>query len=169
MDATAPEMQTKVALSPEEAARLRAILQRICPPSLAMHREDLVQIALLRILETKSNEQDHPRPASYLWRVAHSAMVDELRRQRRRPVVSLEEAGIDRPAPECRPQLGVAIRDCLQGLSEARREAVGLHLFGHRAEEAAKLLGWDAKRVQNSVYRGLADLRRCLEAKGFEP
>ena len=33
----------------------------------------------------------------------------------------------------------------------------------------AEMLGWNAKRADNLVYRGLADLRRCLTAKGIEP
>ena len=35
--------------------------------------------------------------------------------------------------------------------------------------EAAGILDWSAKRVENLVYRGLADLRDCLAAKGFKP
>jgi RNA polymerase sigma-70 factor, ECF subfamily len=163
-----------VPIPPEEVERyrdvLRRVVRRVCPASLEGMREDLVQIALLRVLEIKSNEQAHTTPTSYLWRVAHSAMVDELRRLRRRPTVDLDQLGGDEPpAPAATPRLGVAIHACLQGLMEARRQAVGLHLFGHRAEEAAALLGWTVKRVQNSTYRGLADLRRCLESKGFTP
>ena len=67
------------------------------------------------------------------------------------------------------PELGVGIRDCLGGLAEPRRLAVLLHLEGFRAEEASRVLHWDVKRVQNLIYRGLADLRRCLEGKGLVP
>ena len=44
-----------------------------------------------------------------------------------------------------------------------------LHLQGHSVPDAARLLGWPAKRTENLVYRGLADLRRCLIAKGHTP
>ena len=45
--------------------------------------------------------------------------------------------------------------------------AVTLHLQGHRGAETARLLGWSAKRAENLIYRGLADLRACLEARGM--
>ena len=50
-----------------------------------------------------------------------------------------------------------------------RRLAVTLHLQGHTVPEAGSLLGWNAKRAENLVYRGLADLRDCLAGKGVRP
>jgi RNA polymerase sigma-70 factor (ECF subfamily) len=76
------------------------------------------------------------------------------------------------PGPErqyAAGQVGRAIRDCLLGLVTDRRLAVALHLQGHSVPQAAALLGWDRKRTENLVYRGLADLRACLEKKGVSP
>ena len=49
----------------------------------------------------------------------------------------------------------------------ARQAAVVLALQGHTAAEVASLLGASVKNVQNLIFRGTADLRRCLEDKGF--
>ena len=38
-----------------------------------------------------------------------------------------------------------------------------LHLQGFRVAEVATALGWTEKQAENLVYRGLADLRICLE------
>ena len=122
---------------------------------------------------------------SYLYRVAHSVLVDEIRARRRKPEVALE---IQDPedshlspaetvaAPGANPEdrarsaeIGQATRDCLGRLVEDRRRAVVLHLAGHSVPDAAGLLGWAAKRTENLVYRGIADLRRCLEQKGLRP
>ena len=152
---------------------LRAAVGRSCPSDLAAHREDLVQIALIRVLEHEERgEQNQVRTASYLWRVAFTVIADERRRRRADELRSRrfsvgEEAGQDGATPL--PELGVGIRDCLGGLAEPRRMAVLLHLEGFRAEEASRVLHWDVKRVQNLIYRGLADLRRCLESKGLAP
>jgi RNA polymerase sigma-70 factor (ECF subfamily) len=35
--------------------------------------------------------------------------------------------------------------------------------------EASRILDWSAKRTENLVYRGLADLRECLTLKGMRP
>ena len=171
--------------SEDPLLELRAVLQkavrRVCPRWLADRSEDLVQVAMLRVLDARGrNEGLGVVPSSYLYKVAYTTLVDEIRRLRRRPEVSLEEQGPGDgpgvPIAEGNPeqdyaasQVGEAIQHCLSGLGQDRRLAVTLHLQGHTVPQAAALLGWDAKRTENLVYRGLADLRQCLEAKGVKP
>jgi RNA polymerase sigma-70 factor (ECF subfamily) len=125
----------------------------------------------------QDGEGNHVLSSSYLWKVAYTATIDEIRRQRRRNEVALEE-GADGPAtaPALDPErtrsareIGEALQSCLGVLAEPRRLAVTLHLLGHSVPEAGRILGWESKRVENLVYRGLADLRRCLEGKGVRP
>jgi len=159
----------------DDPTQLREVLvravARVCPPFLASQREDIVQNALMRVLPGigRPGEQDPIRTSSYLWQAAYTATMDEIRRRSRRKEVALEESAADRPAGASDPELGLEIRDCLERLAPPRRRAVGLHLFGFHAEEAARALGQDVKHMQNLTYRGLADLRRCLEAKGIRP
>lgn len=159
---------------------VRAILTRAvartCPPWLAAEREDIVQAAVVRILELQSASDGAVRTASYLWKTAYSITIDEIRRRRRHREVPLDDApDAERPAaatPETdrsARELARHLRSCLHGLIEARRLAVTLHLQGHGLKDGAGLLGWDAKRFENLVYRGLADLRLCLRSKGAAP
>lgn len=173
-------------LSEEDAARLRQDLENavgtLCPPSLADRREDLVQEALVKV--TRIVGRSAPgRPqkelnATYLWRTAYCALVDELRRLRRRREVALDEAGPADALASPQPGPGAASRgrevrralaDCLKRLIEPRRLAVILHLQGERPREAAELLGWPRKRVHNLTFRGIRDLRSCLAEKGVAP
>ena len=73
-----------------------------------------------------------------------------------------ERAGADR-------EIRRGVRDCLLTLVRPRRLAVTLHLQGHSVRESAQLLEWNPKRVENLIYRGLGDLRRCLAGKGIAP
>jgi RNA polymerase sigma factor (sigma-70 family) len=169
--------------SPADLDRIRAALlravARACPAALASHRDDIVQAALLRVTAVlRSGEHEGIRHASYLWRAAYTATVDELRRATRRREVSLEEAeavadlATRAPDPEAETagrEVAAAIRACLVRLIRPRRLAVTLHLYGFAAAEASRVLRWDVKRVHNLTYRGLDDLRRCLEAKGVRP
>ena len=170
-------------LSDEDLTRLRARLaravSRVCPPWLSAQAEDIVQAALMRVMEiVRDREGNEGLNSSYLWKTAYSATVDEIRRQRRRREVPLEDAAVEATAASPRPdpeearagqEIGRELQDCLRRLVEPRRLAVVLHLQGHTGPESARLLGWSEKRVENLIYRGLADLRRCLEEKGLRP
>jgi RNA polymerase sigma-70 factor (ECF subfamily) len=161
-------------------ARLREQLvravARVCPRWLAGRADDVVQAAFLKLL-ARTGEGTVSVSASYLHKVAYSVTVDEIRRLRRRREVPLEDAAEQAaPAPLADPEraertreIGRGLAECLRGLSEERRVAVTLHLQGHTVRESGRILGWRAKQVDNLVYRGLADLRRCLTAKGLAP
>jgi RNA polymerase sigma-70 factor, ECF subfamily len=138
-----------------------------------------VQQATLKVMEIcRRREGNAPLAPSYLHKVAYTVMVDEMRRGSWRREVPLEGEGtIDPPArPDGDPEraalageLTRGIHGCLSSLVEPRLLAVTLHLQGYSVAEAAELLAFGLKRTENLVYRGLADLRRCLAAKGLAP
>ena len=169
--------------SERDYAELRRRLSRavaaVCPRWLVDRREDIVQAATIRVFEIlERGEGNRELAASYLRRVAYSALVDEIRRLRRTREVAREDGVPERAVktgdrdPEGRyaaHQIGAGITRCLGELVRPRRLAVTLYLQGHTVPAAANLLGWSAKRTENLVYRGLANLRRCLQAKGLTP
>jgi RNA polymerase sigma-70 factor (ECF subfamily) len=146
---------------------------------MASRADDLVQAVLLRVLSVQSRAEGSVQLSSfYLRKAAHSALVDELRRHRRRQEVPLDTENEDDGLPSAVPdpeslaagrQTGRAIRDCLAKLVRPRRLALVLYLQGHSVPDVGRLLAWSAKRAENLVYRGLADLRRCLAARGVTP
>jgi len=160
-------------------ADLARAVARVCPACMADRADDLVQVALLRVAEVYRRSEGKAEFSSfYLRKAAYSAVVDEIRRLRRRQEVPLEGGNPEADPASAQPdpeqscaggEIGQAIRDCLGRLVRPRRLAVTLHLQGHRVAEAARLLGWSAKKAENLVYRGLADLRSCLTAKGIRP
>lgn len=173
-------------ISPEWAAAIEGLREgldaavgKVCPPALAAHRDDLVQAAWIKVVRLGAkNEGKTTFSASYLRRAAYSALIDEIRRHRRRREEPLEgdmaitEPTHGAPSPERRAfggELGQAIVGCLDRLVRPRRLAVVLHLQGHSVPEIASRLGWVPKRAENLVYRGLKNLRGCLMAKGLEP
>jgi RNA polymerase sigma-70 factor, ECF subfamily len=147
-----------------DTERLRAVLlravERQCPPELAAHREDFVQLALLRLLDRSRSEGTRPLRASYLWKVAYTVIIDEIRRFRRQQRQGEALAGGDPVVPG--PDVRAEIQDCLQGLQDRRRVAVTLYLEGFGTSEVAQAMGWTIKQAENLIYRGVADLRDCL-------
>ena len=155
-------------------------VNRLRPNWMADKRDDFVQAALLRVMhivERRSPGERNPAAAaSYLYKVAYSVLVDELRRMRRRRETDLHEDAVlvarakeDPERTAAARQIGRGIRGCLRAMKHERRLAVALHLQGHTVAEAARLLDWAFKRTENLVYRGLSDLRVCLKAKGLRP
>jgi RNA polymerase sigma-70 factor (ECF subfamily) len=155
---------------------------RVRPNWIADRRDDLVQAAVIKVMriareQAPSAEGNPAVSTSYLYKVAYSVLVDELRRLRRRRETDLEadgatlkaDAGPDPERTTASRQIGRGIRACLRAMKRERRLAVVLHLQGHSVRDAARILDWAAKRTENLVYRGLADLRACLSAKGLRP
>lgn len=159
--------------------QLTSAIARICPSWLAEHRDDLVQTAILKVMKIESQrEGETVWTPFYLSRLAYSALVDEIRHRRRRPEEPLgeEEEAEMPPSQSTSPEqntlgkeLGRELRVCLQALVDARRRACTLHLLGHGTGEVARLLDWEIKKTENAIYRGLSDLRLCLEKKGLAP
>lgn len=162
------------------AEEIRQVLERavnrICPRWMLSSRDDLVQSAMLRILEKHQSTEGNPGyQASYLYKTAHSVLVDEIRRIERRREQSLDQKApsliADAPDPgQVTEEQGfvAALRECLKRMIEPRTLSVTLHLQGHRVPEIARLLGWRVKQADNNVYRGLIDLRECLTRKGYQ-
>jgi RNA polymerase sigma-70 factor (ECF subfamily) len=162
----------------EIGRRLIRFVNRICPAWLAGYREDIAQAATVRLLEAWKKSENKPAlKSSYLWRVAYTATVDQIREIRRRGATHIDEGPLDdeNPAIAVNPQpehdardLGRAIQACLLGIHVRRRTVVSFHLVGHDAAEIGQLTGWNTKKVQNLLYRGLDDMRRCLASRGFK-
>ena len=112
-----------------DAERLRSTLERavraICPTWLASQRDDLVQKACLRIIKKSADgEEPDSLGASYLWKVAHSVVMDEIRQRRRRPETDLESLGAIPEDRASSPDLRDAIQKGIEQIAEPRRWVV---------------------------------------------
>jgi RNA polymerase sigma-70 factor (ECF subfamily) len=158
--------------------RVRAAVRRSCPPYLAAQAEDIAQEVLIQLLRKLEKTEGKAEFSSiYLLKAAHGATVDEIRRRsRRREQTGREDEMLENesqwPDPEQRTlarSLGREIRRCLETIVPSRRVAVTLHLLGCPVPEVSRRLGCSEKSADNRVYRGMKDLRNCLEAKGLRP
>jgi RNA polymerase sigma-70 factor (ECF subfamily) len=152
---------------------LERAVRRICPRSLAEDAEDLVQEALVKLLRARRLDGDSELSAAYLKKVAYSAVIDEIRRRRRRPAedayVDVASAAESVPAAAVDTTLGHAIELGLQHLAPDRRRALTLHLLGYSGSEVAVMLGCNDKRADNLTHRGLAQMREYLLKLGLHP
>lgn len=104
--------------------------------------------------------QDLDNPVGYLYRVGRSQALRSVGRPGTDPFPDVER-GPGHQDPEPDPQLLAALAE----LPERQRVAVWLvHGLQHRHREVAELLGCSTPTVATHVRRGLAALRRRLEA-----
>ncbi|MCB9669284.1 MAG: RNA polymerase sigma factor [Alphaproteobacteria bacterium] len=162
-------------LDAELRARLAAAVRRVCPAWMRDEEDDLTQMALMRLLRAGVPEQ---LTGTYLSKVAYSAVIDEIRRKKRRQEVGMTPSVDERMAdskvlgPEQLAragQIGQAVVEAVSELAPDRRRAVTLYLQGYPVPEIAEFLEWDRKKASNAVYRGLTDLREALKARGIDP
>lgn len=165
-------------LSPTAAASaLREAVCRACPPWLRQSRDDIAQSAFVRVIARSRRGSTPILTEPYLRRTARNAVIDAMRGRARRGAASDVDTGAwtrprrlrDPEAALADQALGRRIAHHLGRLPEARRQAVTLFLEGFGVTEIAVRLGWNRKRVDNLVYRGLASLRRSLTQEGVTP
>jgi RNA polymerase sigma-70 factor (ECF subfamily) len=159
--------------------RVAAAVRRQCPPWLSARAEDIAQDVLVKLLRAmKKSDGNRGFSSVYVEKSVSGAVVDEIRRAcRRREEPIGDGALMDRVAsagasPERDTEageIGRGIVDCLATLLRPRRVAVTLYLHGCTVREAARRLDWSRRKTESLVYRGLADLRRCLAGKGLQP
>jgi RNA polymerase sigma-70 factor (ECF subfamily) len=136
--------------------------------------EEIYQEAWLRLINQRAHYQVQARFSTYLYRVAHSCLVDYLRRQGRRwqheeAVAELPEDAIcPQPSPEGewgRQLEARALAGCMEQLPAEQRE---VFLLKEEAElslaEIAEVTGINAEAAKSRLRYALKKLRSCLEA-----
>jgi RNA polymerase sigma-70 factor (ECF subfamily) len=175
-----PDAESRALAEPQSYQALRRDLERavrrVCPRSLAQDAEDLVQESFIRLLRARKLDGLSNLSATYLKKVAYSAVIDEIRRRRREPAAAPASHLIDIAASAAQVQgatpdtaLGNAMEVSLQRLLPDRRRALTLHLLGYSVPEVAHMLECNAKRADNLIHRGLAQLREFLHEMGLHP
>ncbi len=98
-------------------------------------------------------------PRSWLFAIARSTYLDDVRRRRTLPTVEIEEGRLDPDVTEID-----AVRSVLATLSEAQRSALLLRdLIGLPYEEVAETLGKTVGATKVLIHRARAGFRARYE------
>ena len=149
-----------------------AVARRVCGDRTLA--EDVTQ-TVFADLWRRPQRFDPARGALRPWLVAqaHARAVDTVRsetaRQRRQ---EREGRFAPAPSPDVEAEVHLAalsdgVRRAVAQLGDDEREAIVLAYFGgHSYRETAELIGAPEGTVKSRIRRGLAGLRRALEAEG---
>jgi RNA polymerase sigma-70 factor, ECF subfamily len=144
---------------------MRPRLHRYCARMVgsAMDGEDVVQEALTRAVEAYPSAGTIDRPDSWLFRIAHNAALDALRRRKRQTALlsGLQFCGPAADSAGTDARIGAtASLATLSVLPVPQRSSVVLiDVLGHSLAEAVDILGVSPAALKAALHRGRMRLK----------
>ncbi|RWN24178.1 sigma-70 family RNA polymerase sigma factor [Mesorhizobium sp.] len=164
MDATIPRKLDRPALE-AMLSELRPRLHRYCArmAGSVIDGEDIVQDTLVKALQAVDGSMTVERPEQWLFRIAHNAAQDHLRRRHRERsrITEADMTTIEDPSGSADSRIAAAagLRSFMQ-LSVARRGAVILvDVLGLSLHETCEVTGATLAATKATLHRGRAQLR----------
>ncbi len=150
---------------------IRSAVARVAGPSAARICDDVEQNVLIALWQAMPGEQIPDHPSSYIYRAAVRETIRAVRGLKQTSELGPEADKADFSAPPDAivesKELGRAIRAALSEIGADRRRAVTAHLAGYDVKEIMAMFEWPYHKARNLIARGMADLRRKLEARGY--
>lgn len=146
--------------------RLRPYLaRRVASPA---DIDDLLQDIFVRMHQGLANLRDEERFGGWVYRIAHSVIVDRARQRARAPqsnsAVEVAASAPEAPEEELQSDLGECVALFVSRLPSPYREAITLtELEGLTQKAAAEMLGVSLSGLKSRVQRGRAKIRYMFE------
>ena len=137
--------------------------------------EDIEQEIRIRLWKSLRKGKNIGQLTSYIKKMAYTATIDELRRQKKQAPYREtlpgdgrleqvdEAAGVQDPSSPAsaleQKETRRALKELLADLSLDRRQVLNLYLVGMSIDEICATSGWDRTRVRHLLYRGIDELR----------
>lgn len=132
--------------------------------------EELVQETFLRVWQGAARfDPTRGSAATFVFTIARRHAIDLWRRRRVRPGEGAEARDSAMPNGVDQLLVGLAVREAIDGLSEAHREVITLaHDHGLSQTEIAGRLGIPIGTVKTRTYHALRALRTALQQRGID-
>ena len=133
--------------------------------------EDVAQETFMKLWTSAATFTPQARPSTWLYRIAHNACIDRLRKRRAETELGESTAAADRPSGLfARKQTSEAVQKALAELPERQRAALTLvHYEGLSGDEAAAVLEISVEALESLLARGRRALRESLRALAASP
>lgn len=150
-------------------ALYRYVLRRVRAPGLA---EEVAQTAMYKVWAARESFQRGARVEPWVYQIAHNAMIDALRAQRRRREQLTREGNL--PEPEqvlCEGDALDRLDDsqratlaaCIEALPAVQREAlIAMKVEGLSAREIAEREGLSVSAIKVRAFRAYQTLRAAF-------
>jgi RNA polymerase sigma-70 factor (ECF subfamily) len=165
------DQQAARLLFDQTLADLRPRLHRYCArmAGSAIDGEDIVQETLIKAVEA-FGRTPIDNPEGWLFRIAHNAAMDFLRRRRRLEAVHSEEEPlmiVDESASAVARHAATAALRTFMHLAVTQRGAVILmDVLGYSLQEVSDITGLTVPAVKAALHRGRSRLRELADSPG---
>ena len=136
--------------------------------------EDIAADTFVELIVKKSNFRNDYMFKTWLFKIARNNAIDYLRKQSKRqaqPIENLENELIDKETLEnaiLKDEQSRQLHDAMAAMHNEYRDVLHLIYFEDMSyENAAAVLGKNAKQIKNLVYRAKQTLKSILEKGGF--
>ena len=133
--------------------------------------EDVLQESFVRIWNNASRYEAHlSAPLTWMINITRHQAIDQLRKQRDRPLTDFEQDTLPDEGPSAHDLLNSsreasALHRCLDTLDGMQRQSISVAYFqGLSCSELAEHLAAPLGSVKSWIRRGMERLRRCLES-----
>jgi RNA polymerase sigma-70 factor, ECF subfamily len=154
-------------------AELRPKLHRYCArmTGSVIDGEDVVQDALVKAIEALPRTGSIENPEGWLFRIAHNAALDYLRRRTRQAAAHEDMDMIADPADPVRDhQIAAASLRTFMRLPAAQRGIVILtDVLGYSPQEVSDVMGSSIAAVKSALQRGRMRLRELAQEPDDRP
>jgi RNA polymerase sigma-70 factor, ECF subfamily len=154
---------------------LRPKLHRYCArmTGSVVDGEDVVQEALVKAIEALPETPSIAHPEGWLFRIAHNAALDFLRRRARREAAHSDQdpdMTIDPVAAADHRQIAAASLRTFMRLPVAQRSSVILmDVLGYSLEEISAVMDTSIPAIKAALHRGRARLRELAQEPDDRP
>jgi RNA polymerase sigma-70 factor (ECF subfamily) len=151
-------------------SELRPRLHRYCARMVgsAIDGEDVTQEALTKATQSLAAAGRIERPEAWVFRIAHNAALDALRRRQRQNWASSDDELADVADPagsaDARVAAGASLASFMRLPAAQRSSMILIDVLGHSAEETAEILDVTLAAIKAALHRGRTRLRNLADA-----
>ncbi len=146
-------------------------IQKFDPQKNGIDPEDIAQEIRIKIWQILKDEKKIKNYSSYIKKIVDSTVIDQLRRKRRQEGIIRkeklkrisEQQGFYTMRGSIEKISSYQMGQAIDSLMKSRQKVVRLFLLNMTLEEIALALNWSKDKTRNLLYRGLADLKKCLK------
>ena len=126
--------------------------------------EDVVQESFTRVWE-KHETVDFAKVKSYLFTIAHHALIDEVRQQQRWSDLNAGQLAFESTVRTSYPDINDILHKALATLPEAQRNTLLLRDYeGYSYQEIGDITGMSEAQVKTNIFRARTTLKNKLKS-----